>query len=42
MIDPDLCENCGKCIKVCEENAIVMQDGTIRIPKKLVKVGKFK
>lgn len=42
IIDSDLCENCGKCAEVCEENAIVMQDGKIRVPKKLVKVGKFK
>lgn len=42
MIDGDLCENCGKCADACEEGAVTMQDGTIRIPKKLVKVGKFK
>ncbi len=41
MIDPDMCENCGKCAEVCEEGAIVPQDGTIRVPKKLVRVGKF-
>lgn len=42
MIDGDLCENCGKCADACEEGAVTIQDGTIRIPKKLVKVGKFK
>ncbi len=41
MIDPDMCENCGKCAEACEEGAIVPQDGTIRVPKKLVRVGKF-
>ncbi len=41
IIDPDMCENCGKCAEVCEEGAIVPQDGTIRVPKKLVRVGKF-
>ncbi|MDE7311264.1 MAG: 4Fe-4S binding protein [Eubacterium sp.] len=42
MIDADMCENCGECQKACEEGAVVMQDGTIRVPKKLVRVGKFK
>lgn len=42
MIDGDLCENCGKCADACEEGAVTIQDGTIRIPKKLVRVGKFK
>ena len=42
LIDPDMCDNCGKCAEVCEEGAIVPQDGTIRVPKKLVRVGKFK
>ncbi len=42
IIDNDLCENCGKCADVCEEHAIVAQDGTVRVPKKPVKVGKFK
>ena len=41
MIDPDMCENCGKCAEVCEEGAIVPQDGTIRVPKKLMRVGSF-
>lgn len=41
IIDPDMCENCGKCAEACEEGAIVLQDGTIRVPKKLVRVGKF-
>lgn len=42
MIDGDLCEKCGKCVKVCEEKAIIL-DGTstIKLPKKLTKVGKF-
>lgn len=42
IIDPDLCENCGKCADVCEEGAIVRQDGSIRVPKKLMKAGTFK
>ena len=42
IIDTDLCENCEECANVCEAGAIVMQDGTIRVPKKPVKAGKFK
>lgn len=40
IIDPDMCENCGKCQEVCEEGAIVIQDGSIKVPKKLIRAGK--
>ena len=41
MIDPDMCTGCGNCVEACEEGAIVVSDGSIKLPKKLTKVGKF-
>ena len=42
MIDQDMCTGCGKCVDSCDEDAIVVNDGKIKLPKKLTKVGKFK
>lgn len=42
MIDPDMCTGCGKCVSSCDEEAIKVNDGTIKLPKKLTRVGKFK
>lgn len=42
MIDPDMCTGCGKCVSSCGVDAIRVNDGTIRLPKKLTRVGKFK
>lgn len=43
MIDEFDCIKCGKCIKVCEDEAIIQTAGKIpKLPNRLVKVGKFK
>ena len=42
MIDQDMCTGCGDCADSCDEGAIVVNDGGIKLPKKLTKVGKFK
>lgn len=42
MIDPDMCTGCGDCTGACDEGAVVINDGSIKLPKKLTKVGKFK
>lgn len=42
MIDPDMCTGCGQCVESCDEGAIVVNDGSRKLPKKLTKVGKFK
>lgn len=40
MIDDKLCIKCGKCVPVCPEAAIKCGE-KFKVPKKLVKVGKF-
>ena len=43
MIDEFDCTKCGKCIEVCEEEAIVKTAGKLpKLPNRLIKVGKFK
>jgi len=42
IIDEKLCEKCGKCVDACQGSAIKIDSGTVRIPKKPVKVGRFK
>ena len=42
IIDQDMCEQCGACVDSCDEGAIVQVEGKMpRLPKKLVRVGKF-
>ena len=41
MIDQAMCTGCGKCVDACEEGAIVVNDGSIKLPKKMTRVGKF-
>lgn len=41
MIDQDMCTGCGDCVSSCDEDAIIVNDGKIKLPKKLTKVGKF-
>ena len=43
MIDDFDCTKCGKCIPVCEEEAIIKTTGKLpKLPTKLTKVGKFR
>ena len=43
MIDDFDCDLCGKCIEVCEYDAIIRtKDKVPKLPTKLTKVGKFK
>jgi len=42
MIEPKFCVKCGNCSKVCVENAVIVGGPSIRIPKKLTKVGQFR
>ena len=41
MIDQAMCTGCGDCVDSCDEDAIIVNDGKIKLPKKLTKVGKF-
>ena len=41
VIDEKFCEKCGKCADSCHDGAIKTDAGTIRTPKKPVKVGRF-
>jgi fumarate reductase flavoprotein subunit/NADH-quinone oxidoreductase subunit F len=43
MIDDFDCDLCGKCIEVCEYDAIIRTKGKVpKLPNKLTKVGRFK
>ena len=43
MIDDFDCTKCGKCMEVCDEDAIVQTTGKLpKLPNRLTKVGKFK
>jgi fumarate reductase flavoprotein subunit/NADH-quinone oxidoreductase subunit F len=43
MIDDFDCDLCGKCIEVCEYDAIIKTTGKLpKLPNRLTKVGKFK
>ncbi len=41
MIDEKMCEKCDECVKVCPEDAVVTSGAHIRVPKKLVRCGRF-
>ena len=43
MIDEFECDKCGKCVAVCENDAIIQTTGRVpKLPTRLTKVGKFK
>lgn len=41
MIDEKMCEKCDECVRICPEDAIITSGARIRVPKKLVKCGRF-
>lgn len=42
MIDADMCTGCGRCVPSCDKEAVKVNDGSIKLPKKPTRVGKFK
>ena len=43
MIDEFDCDGCGKCMGVCEVEAIIKTSGKVpKLPNRLTKVGRFK